>query len=48
MKLTPMLEQYLRAKAEVPDALLLFRLGDFYELFFEDARDARRGCSTSR
>ena len=37
MKLTPMLEQYLRAKQEVPDALLMFRLGDFYELFFEDA-----------
>ena len=42
MKLTPMLEQYLRAKAEVPDALLLFRLGDFYELFFEDAQTAAR------
>src|SRR5215472_10397786 len=42
MKLTPMLEQYLRAKSEVPDALLLFRLGDFYELFFEDAERAAR------
>jgi DNA mismatch repair protein MutS len=42
MKLTPMLEQYLRAKSEVPDALLLFRLGDFYELFFEDAETAAR------
>jgi DNA mismatch repair protein MutS len=42
MKLTPMLEQYLRAKAEVPDALLLFRLGDFYELFFDDAETAAR------
>jgi DNA mismatch repair protein MutS len=42
MKLTPMLEQYLRAKQEVPDALLLFRLGDFYELFFEDAETAAR------
>src|SRR5262245_60603883 len=42
MKLTPMLEQYLRAKAEVPDALLLFRLGDFYELFFDDAERAAR------
>ncbi|GIW45114.1 MAG: DNA mismatch repair protein MutS [Candidatus Binatia bacterium] len=36
-KLTPMMEQYLRLKAEYPDALLFFRLGDFYELFFEDA-----------
>jgi DNA mismatch repair protein MutS len=42
MKLTPMLEQYLRAKSECPDALLMFRLGDFYELFFEDAQTAAR------
>ena len=42
MKLTPMLEQYLRAKQDAPDALLLFRLGDFYELFFEDAERAAR------
>ena len=34
---TPMMSQYLSAKAECPDCLLLFRLGDFYELFFEDA-----------
>lgn len=40
MKITPMLEQYLRAKSECADALLLFRLGDFYELFFEDAETA--------
>ncbi|MGD9765149.1 MAG: DNA mismatch repair protein MutS [Candidatus Binatia bacterium] len=40
MKLTPMMEQYLRAKQEVGDALLMFRLGDFYELFFEDAETA--------
>jgi DNA mismatch repair protein MutS len=40
MKLTPMLEQYLRAKSEHPDALLFFRLGDFYEMFFEDAERA--------
>jgi DNA mismatch repair protein MutS len=42
MKITPMLEQYLRAKQEVGDALLMFRLGDFYELFFEDAETAAR------
>ena len=42
MKLTPMLEQYLRVKAERPDALLFFRLGDFYEMFFEDAETAAR------
>jgi DNA mismatch repair protein MutS len=40
MKLTPMLEQYLRIKAEHRDAILLFRLGDFYEMFFEDAQIA--------
>ncbi len=39
-KITPMLEQYLRAKEENPGALLFFRLGDFYELFFEDAETA--------
>ena len=35
--LTPMMKQYLDVKAQVPGALLFFRLGDFYELFFEDA-----------
>ncbi|MFI5397493.1 MAG: DNA mismatch repair protein MutS [Candidatus Binatia bacterium] len=40
MKLTPMLEQYLRVKEEHRDALLFFRLGDFYEMFFEDAERA--------
>ena len=40
MKLTPMLEQYLRVKSEHPGALLFFRLGDFYEMFFEDAERA--------
>jgi DNA mismatch repair protein MutS len=35
--LTPMMKQYLEVKAQVPGALLFFRLGDFYELFFEDA-----------
>ena len=41
-KLTPMFEQYLRIKEENPDALLFFRMGDFYELFFEDAERAAR------
>src|SRR5437867_4184469 len=40
--LTPMMRQYHAVKQEVPDALLLFRLGDFYELFFEDAVTASR------
>jgi hypothetical protein len=35
--LTPMMKQYLEVKAQVPGALLFFRLGDFYELFFDDA-----------
>lgn len=38
--LTPMLRQYLAAKAESGDSLLFFRMGDFYELFFEDAIEA--------
>ncbi len=36
-KLTPMFEQYLRIKAEYKDCLLFYRMGDFYELFYEDA-----------
>ena len=34
---TPMMQQYLRIKAQHPDKLLFYRMGDFYELFFEDA-----------
>ena len=41
-KLTPMIEQYLDAKKQNPTALLLFRMGDFYETFFEDARTISR------
>ena len=40
MKQTPMLQQYLELKRQVEDAVLLYRLGDFYELFFEDAEVA--------
>ncbi|GAA3406851.1 DNA mismatch repair protein MutS [Paenibacillus hodogayensis] len=36
-KYTPMIEQYLSIKAQAEDAILFFRLGDFYEMFFEDA-----------
>ena len=36
-KLTPVMQQYLTIKRENPDAILLYRLGDFYETFFEDA-----------
>ncbi len=35
---TPLMQQYLRIKSEHPDEILLFRLGDFFETFFEDAR----------
>ncbi len=39
-EITPMLRQYLEAKAETGDSLLFFRMGDFYEMFFEDAVEA--------
>ena len=41
-KLTPMYRQYLEIKKEYPDSLLFYRMGDFYELFFEDAEVASR------
>ncbi len=37
---TPMMQQYLRLKAENPDILLFYRMGDFYELFYDDAKRA--------
>src|SRR5690554_3951378 len=37
---TPMMQQYLRIKAEHPDHLLFYRMGDFYELFYDDAHKA--------
>ena len=40
VKITPWLEQYKAFKEEYPDALLLFRMGDFYEMFFDDAKKA--------
>jgi len=39
---TPMMAQYLRIKAEFPDTLVFYRMGDFYELFYDDARRAHR------
>ena len=39
-KITPMLEQYIYWKEQYPDSLLFFRMGDFYEMFFEDAQTA--------
>jgi DNA mismatch repair protein MutS len=41
-KVTPMMQQYLEIKAQHPEALLLYRMGDFYELFMEDAVTAAR------
>jgi len=47
---TPMMRHYNAAKKKACDALLFFRMGDFYELFFEDARSKRpssiRACSS--
>ncbi|MFC0481623.1 DNA mismatch repair protein MutS [Gellertiella hungarica] len=39
---TPMMEQYIEIKASNPDSLLFYRMGDFYELFFDDAVEASR------
>jgi DNA mismatch repair protein MutS len=41
-KMTPMLRQYLSIKGEYPNAILFFRMGDFYEMFFDDAKTASR------
>lgn len=40
IKMTPMLEQYVHWKDQYPDCLLFFRMGDFYEMFFDDAKTA--------
>ncbi|MEO0952148.1 MAG: hypothetical protein AAFY44_12605, partial [Pseudomonadota bacterium] len=37
---TPMMRQYLAIKSEYPDTLLFYRMGDFYELFYDDAKRA--------
>ena len=37
-KLTPMMKQYFEVKQQYPDTLVFFRLGDFYELFYDDAK----------
>src|SRR3978361_1844742 len=41
-RVTPMMEQYIEIKAANPDCLLFYRMGDFYELFFDDAEIASR------
>ena len=40
--LSPMMQRYYETKAEYEDAILMYRLGDFYEMFFEDAEKASR------
>src|SRR5712692_6608106 len=42
IKSSPLITQYLSVKQKVPDAILFFRLGDFYEMFFEDAETGAR------
>ena len=42
---TPVMAQYIETKTQYPDALLFFRMGDFYELFFEDAVTAAQALS---
>ncbi len=42
MALSPMMTQYLNLKEKYPDCMILFRLGDFYEMFFEDAKKASK------
>ena len=42
LKHTPMMQQYLRIKADYPHMLLFYRMGDFYELFYDDAQHAAR------
>ena len=37
-KITPMLQQYMEIKASHEDAILFYRMGDFYEMFFDDAQ----------
>ncbi|MBE8233265.1 MAG: hypothetical protein HAW67_05965, partial [Endozoicomonadaceae bacterium] len=39
---TPMMRQYFRIKSEYPDTLLFYRMGDLYELFFDDAKQASK------
>jgi DNA mismatch repair protein MutS len=41
-RITPMMEQYIEIRAANPDCLLFYRMGDFYELFFDDAVTASR------
>ena len=46
-KITPAMQRYLEVKAQNPGTILLFRIGDFYELFYEDAQSAARGAGSN-
>ena len=41
-ELTPMMQKYMETKKEYPDCILFYRLGDFYEMFFDDALTASK------
>ena len=41
-KMSAMMRQYLATKDDYPDAILMYRVGDFYEMFFDDAVNMRR------
>ena len=46
--LTPMMQQYMSVKMQHPHSLMFYRMGDFYELFFEDAHKAAKILGISR
>ena len=46
-KLTPMMQQHMQIKEENKDCILFYRLGDFYEMFFDDALTASKSVLTS-
>ena len=46
VKYTPMMEQYIEIKKDYPDTILFYRVGDFYEMFFEDAHKHEKGRRT--
>ena len=41
-KMSPMMTHYLSVKEKYPDTILMYRLGDFYEMFFDDAKEASK------
>ena len=47
-EMTPMMQQYMETKSQYPDCILFYRLGDFYEMFFDDALTVWGSLSRSR